>query len=83
MSKLVEWSARAERDLWALPQSTQRKIKETLHRYAETDHGDVLKLKGMEDRYRLRVGDYRVIFTFRDGKLVILVLRVLDRKDAY
>lgn len=37
-------------------------------------------LKGL---YRLRVGDYRVIYQIKDAELTILVLEMGDRKDIY
>jgi mRNA-degrading endonuclease RelE of RelBE toxin-antitoxin system len=42
-----------------LPASAQNKITLAVYRFAETERGDILKLKGREDQYRLRVGDYR------------------------
>jgi mRNA interferase RelE/StbE len=44
---------------------------------------NVNKLTGYEDRYRLRVGDYRVIYEVQDGQLVILVLGVGHRREIY
>lgn len=41
------------------------------------------KLKGHDGLYRIRVGDYRVIYEIRDQELLVLVVRVADRKDAY
>jgi mRNA interferase RelE/StbE len=40
------------------------------------------KLKG-EDAYRIRVGDYRVIYEIDDGKIIITVVSVGHRKDIY
>lgn len=45
--------------------------------------GGVKKLKGFERRYRIRVGDYRILYEVRDGMLLVLVLDVGDRKDIY
>ena len=42
-----------------------------------------LKLQGAEQRYRLRVGDYRIIYEIHDGLLVVLIVDVADRKDIY
>src|SRR6266568_4871012 len=44
---------------------------------------DVKKLAGYEDRYRLRAGDYRVIYEVMDGQLVILVVGVGHRREIY
>jgi mRNA interferase RelE/StbE len=43
----------------------------------------VQKLQGAEDLYRLRVGNYRVIFTIQEETATVLVVKVADRKDAY
>ena len=43
----------------------------------------VKKLKGFDRRYRIRVGDYRIIYEVRDGMLLVLILDVGDRKDIY
>ena len=41
------------------------------------------KLVGTDDRYRIRVGRYRVIYSVGDGELVVVVVRVGHRKDVY
>ena len=41
------------------------------------------KLQGADDLYRLRVGDYRVIYQIQDDVLLVLVVRVGHRKDVY
>ena len=41
------------------------------------------KLAGEGDRYRMRVGRYRVIYSVGDGELVVVVVRVGHRKDVY
>jgi mRNA interferase RelE/StbE len=54
-----------------------------MQRFANDNVGDVVKLTGQGGLYRLRVGDWRVIFDFVDGGFVVLALRVLNRRDAY
>ncbi len=41
------------------------------------------KLAGQEDRYRIRVGRYRIVYSIADAELLVLVVRVADRKDVY
>lgn len=41
------------------------------------------KLAGQDDRYRIRVGRYRVIYSIGDVQLVVFVVRVGHRKDVY
>jgi mRNA interferase RelE/StbE len=44
---------------------------------------DVKKLAGYDDRYRLRVGDYRIIYEVADGQLVIPFVGVGHRREIY
>ncbi len=41
------------------------------------------KLVAQGDRYRIRVGRYRVVYSIADAELVVFVVRVADRKDVY
>lgn len=43
----------------------------------------VKKLKGYENTYRIRVGNYRVIYEIKDREAIVLVLSSIHRKDAY
>ncbi len=42
---------------------------------------DIVKLKGFDNLYRLRTGDYRIIFKYENG--LIIIANIFDRKDAY
>ncbi len=44
---------------------------------------DVKILKGADDLYRIRAGDYRVIYMIKDDILLVLVVRAAHRKEAY
>ena len=63
-----------------------------LHRLTELqkamDTGDTsaFDIKALQDhnaRWRLRVGDYRVVYTVEDGRLTVWVLAVGNRRDVY
>ncbi len=41
------------------------------------------KLSGSRDRYRLRVGRYRIVYSIGDTELIVVVVRVGHRKDVY
>lgn len=41
------------------------------------------KLAGSEQTYRIRVGDYRAVYEIKDDVLVVLMLKILHRKDVY
>jgi len=54
-----EYSKQAEKFLNTQSDSTYDRIKVAI---AKLPQGDITKLKGFKDKYRLRVGDYRIIF---------------------
>ncbi len=71
----------AQVDLERLPQHA---VGQVLRRIAllETNlHGDIKKLRGDDCRYRLRCGDYRVLFKLTGNE--VLIVRVKHRKDAH
>ncbi|MCD4830738.1 MAG: type II toxin-antitoxin system RelE/ParE family toxin [Anaerohalosphaeraceae bacterium] len=40
-------------------------------------------VKGMKNLFRVRIGDYRIVYQIEDKKLLVLVVRVGHRKDVY
>ena len=42
-----------------------------------------IKLTGEDNVWRVRVGDYRILYEILDQRLSILVIRIADRRDAY
>lgn len=41
------------------------------------------KLRGQDDLYRIRIGDYRAIYSIVDNRLIVLVVAVGHRRDIY
>ena len=41
------------------------------------------KLAGPEDLYRVRVGDWRIVYAIRDRELVVIVIRIGHRREVY
>jgi mRNA interferase RelE/StbE len=80
----VEIAAKALRQLEALPKRIKERIDGRILALADDPrpHG-VTKLQGQESCYRIRVGDYRVIYTISDAVLLVLVVEVVNRRDAY
>ncbi len=80
----IEFKPAAARELRKLPREVQLKLSTALDKLSHEPraHG-ARKLAGPEDLYRVRVGDYRVIFAIRDVLLVVIVVRVRHRSDAY
>ena len=41
------------------------------------------RLQGKKDLYRIRSGDYRIIYTIKDNQLLVLVVQIGHRRDVY
>ncbi len=80
----VEFTRPALKEFHDLPRRVQERIGPRIGALAENPrpHG-VEKLEGEEDLYRIRVGDYRVVFAIHDDRLIVVVVRVANRRDAY
>ena len=84
MAYRIEVTPRAQKDLRALPKRESQRIARQIDAL-KTDPRPTgcKKLKGREDFYRVRVGDYRVVYRIQDDILLILIVRVGDRKEIY
>lgn len=79
---IVQWKETALRCLEKIDNSTSSRIFKKAEELKEGFTGkDIKSIKGEEDTYRLRVGDYRVIFELK-GNLIIILL-VGHRKNVY
>ena len=80
----IELKPSAARQLEKLPKAVQIKIGPRIDALSENPrpHG-VEKLAGAEDYFRIRVGDYRVIYQVQDRWLLILVVRLGHRREIY
>lgn len=81
MDYRIELKPRAEKDLAALDRTIGRRITEKLRLLQHDLGGDVKRLKDFDPKYRLRVGDYRVLFNVEGDR--IIVYRFVHRSEAY
>jgi mRNA interferase RelE/StbE len=80
----VELRPAALRDLRKLDLTIRRRIGASIdHLAQEPRPAEVGKLQGQENRYRIRVGEYRIIYEIEDRVLLVLVLRVGHRREVY
>lgn len=74
----------AEHDLKQLPEPLFERINEQILALREEPRpSGVLKLKGKSDGWRIRVGDYRIIYQIDDPAQTVLIVRVRHRRDVY
>ena len=75
----------ANKALCKMPRNLAQRIRERLDHIAEDPYAQIPNVTRLQNRpgYRLRVGDWRVIYEIEEEELVILVLRVRTRGEVY
>lgn len=81
MNYRVQFKPRVIKDLKRLPETDRGRIVGRIEAMQNDLAGDVKKLTNFTPEYRLRIGDYRVLFEIEGP--TITIYRVLHRKDAY
>ena len=71
------------RDMRRIPNRDLRRILATIDALSEDPRPPgVEKLSGQE-RYRVREGDYRIIYEVKDDQVIVVVVKIGHRKDVY
>ena len=84
MTYTVEFSRPARKQVGGLPENIRVRLARSIDALVDNPRPiGVEKLAGYEDRYRIREGDYRIVYTIRDAMLIVLIVRVGHRKDIY
>ena len=80
----IEWKKSTLKDLKRIDKTYIPKIIERIDSLAKDPFsGDVRKLKGSEFTYRLRVGQYRIVYVTIKDRITIIIVHVRHRKDIY
>jgi mRNA interferase RelE/StbE len=79
----IQYARPARKELEALPAEIQERIVDAIDSLRDDPRPrGSKKLKG-SDNYRIRVGHYRVVYEILEKTVVVLIVRVTHRKDAY
>jgi mRNA interferase RelE/StbE len=80
----VEIARRAIKALAALPRKEQQRVRAAVDLLAENPRPPgCVALTGEAHAYRVRVGDYRIVYEVFDDRLVVQVVRIGHRRDVY
>lgn len=77
----IDISPRARKDLKRLDKRVADRILSKINEMGDDLAGDVKRLTEFVPEYRLRVGDFRILFDLEDSK--VIVRRVKNRREAY
>ncbi|MFJ6212203.1 type II toxin-antitoxin system RelE/ParE family toxin [Streptomyces sp. NPDC092296] len=89
MGHVTRFTPHAQRDLLKIPRSDAPRILGRLAYLQRALDGqdtaafDIKALQGHSARWRLRIGDYRVVYTVEDGQLIVWVMAVGNRPEVY
>lgn len=84
MNYLIQVLPAAEKELKKLPAEVQRKLSKKIDGLAANPRPEGCeKIKGREHTYRVRVGDYRIIYEVYDKRLVVLIVDAGHRREIY
>ncbi|MBE9032628.1 type II toxin-antitoxin system RelE/ParE family toxin [filamentous cyanobacterium LEGE 11480] len=83
----VEYTRKFLKELAALPEKQQSRVESIVFEELECENpfqlGYVEKLKGYSDKYKIRVGDYRIGLTIDKENQVIVCERIAHRREIY
>ena len=84
MTYRIDLAPAAVRQLRKLDLPARRRVQAAIELLAEQPRPPgAIKLAGGEDEWRVRTGDYRVVYEIRDEVLVVLVVAVGHRREIY
>jgi len=80
----VEVSPAAGRQIRKLDRNTQQRVLARIEKLEEDPRPrDASKLQSPEELYRIRMGDYRIVYHIEDDRLLVLIVRVGNRREIY
>ncbi len=83
----VEYKRKFLKELASLPQNVQSRLEIIVFKELETDNpfelGYMNKMKGYKDKYKIRIGDYRIGLTINQKQKIIICERVAHRREIY
>ena len=84
MAYKVRWDVRAYKELKNLDNKDAINVLNAVTRLVEDPSADCKPLEGkFKNKYRLRVGDYRVIYWVKEDENAIFIISVRHRREAY
>lgn len=80
----IEIKPSASKELGKLPRQMAIRVVASIKELADNPYpSGVKKLSGFDRTFRIRVGDYRVLYDIYENRLVIEIIRIRHRKDVY
>jgi len=78
-----EFRKSVEKDLKTIPKKDQIRILRRISKLADESWPSGCKMLSGHERYRLRQGNYRILYSIEDDKLTVTVVNICGREDVY
>ena len=82
----VKFTKSARKEFQRLPNRIQGKVVEALSFLAGNPYSELLqikKLRGVDELYRIRIGDYRLVYTVEAKELIVILVKIGHRQEVY
>lgn len=80
----VEFTAAAQKDILSIPGFVRNRMEIAVEQLQVNPRPEgSKKLKGRENTYRIRLGDYRILYSIEDRSKMLTVFRIRHRKEVY
>jgi mRNA interferase RelE/StbE len=79
----LEFKKSAAKELKALPNKEIKRILQSIDKLIENPRPINSKKLSASDKYRLRVGDYRILYEIQDQILIVYIIKIAHRKEVY
>jgi mRNA interferase RelE/StbE len=83
MSYKILFTRQSQKDLSNLPKSDFRKVEVAIAKLADNPRPPKSKKLTARDSWRIRIGNYRVIYLIEDDNLIVIVIEIGHRKEVY
>ena len=79
----IEIKKSAAKEIEKLPVSILKKVMQKITSLSENPRPNGCKKLTADEKYRIRVGEYRILYSIEDAVLIVFVVKVSHRKDVY
>lgn len=79
----IEYTTAAARQIRKLPRPARDRVVDAIEDLSDEPRPHGSKKLADQDAWRVRIGDYRVLYEINDGALIITVVRAAHRREVY
>ena len=79
----IEIKKSAQKEIQSLPRAEIKRVVAKIQQLAANPRMQDSKKLTSQEQYRVRVGQYRILYEIHDDVLLVMVVRVANRKDVY